>query len=90
MTTGSLSIAGLLEIFHADAGMASGLPTARRGRRTSSPPQLGQRDPIASAHAAQKVHSYPQMRAPAESGGSAAAHFSHTGFIASAMVTSSR
>ena len=32
-------------------------PGAQRGRRTGSPPQLGQRCPIAIAQGAQKVHS---------------------------------
>jgi len=44
---------------------------------------------MASAHAAQNVHSKLQMRATAESAGSGAAHFSQAGFITNAMVISS-
>ena len=39
-------------------GLAASRHTlVRRGRRTSSPPQFGQIDSIASAHAGQNVHS---------------------------------
>src|SRR5439155_22475689 len=40
----------------------------RRGRRTSSPPQLGQTCAMAVAHSAQKVHSNVQMWALASGG----------------------
>ena len=52
----------------------------RRGRGTSSPPQFGQRPPMASAHRAQNVHSKLQIRASGAAGGSGAAHFSQVGF----------
>jgi hypothetical protein len=59
----------------------------RRGRRTSSPPQLGQTDPIASVHDRQNVHSKLQTHA-SPSGASAVWHFSQLVFIFSAMVGS--
>jgi len=53
----------------ADAGYATSFSAGRRGRATSSPPQLGHRPfNLVSAHAAQNVHSNEQMRASAESG----------------------
>jgi hypothetical protein len=39
----------------------------RRGRGTSSPPQLGHRPFIVTLQALQNVHSYEQMRAASES-----------------------
>jgi hypothetical protein len=56
----------------------------RRGRRTSSPPQLGQIDSIAAVQAKQNVHSKLQTQA-SPSGASAAAHFSQLVFIFRAM-----
>jgi hypothetical protein len=53
-----------------EAGDFASLPAGRRGRRTNSPPQLGQVPPKGpSAHATQKVHSNEQMRASRDSGG---------------------
>jgi hypothetical protein len=53
-----------------EAGALTSLPDGRRGRRTSSPPQLGHLPASGpSAHATQKVHSNEQMRASRDSGG---------------------
>lgn len=57
-----------------------------RGRRTSSPPQLGQTAFIASVHARQKVHSKVQMNA-SPCGSSFRPHFSQAVFICNAIVT---
>jgi hypothetical protein len=57
----------------------------RRGRGWSSPPQLGQRPPIASVQGAQKVHSYEQIRASPLSIASGVSHFSHLLRISSGM-----
>ncbi len=59
MTIGSLV---MVIAFHA-FGSGSHACATRRGRATSSPPQFGQRPCIASAHAAQNVHSWLQIRA---------------------------
>jgi hypothetical protein len=53
-----------------EAGNLPSLATGRRGRATSSPPQLGhcpRSTPL--AHGSQNVHSKEQMRASADSGG---------------------
>jgi hypothetical protein len=55
----------------------------RRGRATSSPPQLGHRPARLFSHAAQNVHSKEQMRAFAESGGRSLLHRSQLGRISS-------
>ena len=53
-----------------DAGLFSSLSVGRTGRRTSSPPQLGQMPyKRVSAHSAQKVHSKEQIRAFGAAGG---------------------
>src|SRR5262245_15609545 len=53
-----------------DAGCLASFSAGRTGRRTSSPPQLGQRPPnTPSAHPRQKVHSKEQILASAASGG---------------------
>jgi hypothetical protein len=57
------------------------------GRRTSSPPQLGQTFFIAAEQASQKVHSYEQIIAM-PTAGSGWRHFSHSVFICSAMAAS--
>jgi hypothetical protein len=52
----------------------------RIGRGTNPPPQFGHTLPSTlSAHAAQNVHSYVQIRASSESGGSALLQFSQVG-----------
>jgi len=60
------------------------LRVGRTGRAAKPPPQLGQtlRNTV-STHLAQNVHSKLQIRASAESGGSAAAQCSQTGRICS-------
>ena len=55
---------------------------ALRGRRTSSPPQLGQTARIDAAQSGQKVHSWLQMYA-SPSAASAASQRSHTDLISS-------
>ena len=50
----------------------------RFGRETSSPPQFGQVASIVAEHDGQNVHSKLQIRA-SPSGGSGAAHRSHSG-----------
>ena len=53
-----------------EAGFFASLSAGRRGRATSSPPQLGQWPlSVVSAHDAQKVHSNEQIRASIASGG---------------------
>jgi hypothetical protein len=53
-----------------DAGLFTSLAAGRTGRRTSSPPQLGQWPcRWVSAQSAQKVHSNEQMRASCAAGG---------------------
>jgi hypothetical protein len=69
--------------FHAFAALAC--CATRRGRATSSPPQFGQRPCIESAHTAQNVHSWLQIRASAAVTGNDAWHRSHAVFIASDM-----
>ena len=56
----------------------------RRGRATSSPPQLGQRPFIASVQPRQNVHSYEQMHASALSFDRADAQRSHLSRISRA------
>jgi len=58
--------------------------TSRRGRATSSPPQFGQRRFIASAQAAQKVHSKLQIKA-SPSIASPSSQRSQAGFICNAI-----
>src|SRR5690606_8086151 len=70
----------------APASASAAAAGARRGRRTSSPPQFGHTCSSASPHDAQKVHSYEQMTASA-SGASPAPHRSHAGRISSAIRT---
>ena len=75
----------------ADAGKRSSAAAGRIGRRTSSPPQLGQTPPkVPSAQAAQKVHSNVQMRAEALSGGRSASQHSQFGRKASISVYNPR
>jgi hypothetical protein len=53
-----------------DAGLFNNLPAGLIGRRTKSPPQLGQMPcKRVSAQSAQKVHSNEQMRASTAAGG---------------------
>jgi hypothetical protein len=54
----------------------------RLGRATSSPPQLGQVAPMASAHGTQNVHSKLQIRASPASA-RPASHFSQVARISS-------
>lgn len=54
------------------------------GLRTKPPPQFGQTfSRTLSTHVAQNVHSYVQMRASSEFGGSALLQFSHVGLSSS-------
>jgi hypothetical protein len=63
-----------------EAGNLASLSAGRIGRRTSSPPQFGQRPAsTASAHARQKVHSNEQIIASGESGGRSASQHSQLG-----------
>ena len=53
-----------------DAGLFNNLPAGLIGRRTKSPPQLGQMPfKCVSVQSAQKVHSNEQMRASPAAGG---------------------
>ena len=62
------------------AGNCASFAAGRMGRRTSSPPQLGQRPArTPSAQPAQKVHSNEQIRAARLSGGRSAAQHSQQG-----------
>jgi len=58
----------------------------RLGRESNSPPQLGQRPPIASAQSTQKVHSKEQMRALGLSAASEVSQRSQIARISSAIV----
>jgi hypothetical protein len=60
----------------------------RFGRATSSPPQFGQTEAVASPQARQNVHSYEQMSA-SPSGGNATPQRSHVVRISSAISSSS-
>src|ERR1700752_4158914 len=63
-----------------EAGNFASLSAGRRGRGTSSPPQLGQRPwSTVSAQARQKVHSKEQMRASSEPGGRSRSQHSQPG-----------
>jgi hypothetical protein len=63
-----------------DAGFLASLSSGRRGRTTSSPPQLGHLPAnLVSAQAAQKVHSKEQMRASALCGGKSMSQHSQFG-----------
>lgn len=63
-----------------DAGKRASFSAGRRGRATSSPPQLGQRPPsLVPAQSAQKVHSNEQMRAFVASGGKSRLQHSQLG-----------
>ena len=63
-----------------DAGCLASIATGRIGRFSKPPPQLGQ-TPCrrCSTHSAQNVHSYVQIRASGESGGSSRSQHSHDG-----------
>jgi hypothetical protein len=64
-----------------EAGYFASFSAGRRGRATSSPPQLGQRFmSVVSAHWAHKVHSKEQMRASTESGAKSRPQHSQLGF----------
>ena len=63
-----------------EAGWRSSRSAGRIGRRTSSPPQFGQRPPSTpSAQSRQNVHSYEQIRASTESGGRSRSQHSQFG-----------
>jgi hypothetical protein len=64
-----------------DAGYLASMATGRTGRRTSSPPQLGQRPPGRrwAAQSVQKVHSKEQIRASGASGGKSLSQHSQLG-----------
>ena len=63
-----------------DAGCCASFSAGRRGRASSSPPQLGQLPcSTASAHSQQKVHSNEQIRASAESAGKSRLQHSQLG-----------
>src|SRR5580704_410140 len=64
----------------AEAGNRASFSAGRRGRGTSSPPQLGQRPwSTVSAQARQNVHSNEQIRASAESGARSRSQHSQPG-----------
>ena len=72
-----------------EAGYCASFAAGRIGRRSSSPPQLGQRPASTpSAQLRQKVHSNEQTHASSESGGSALAQCSQMGRSASASMVS--
>ncbi len=64
-----------------DAGYFASMGAGRTGRRTSSPPQLGQRLPgrRLATQSAQKVHSNVQIMASAASGGRSLSQHSQLG-----------
>jgi hypothetical protein len=62
----------------------------RIGRGTKPPPQLGQTScSTVSTHCVQNVHSYEQIRASSESGGSGLLQFSQVGRSSSMFVSRS-
>ena len=68
----------------ADGGLLANLSAGRRGRLTSSPPQLGQiPSNLLSAHAAQNVHSNEQIFASFASGGRSLSQHSQPGLSSS-------
>jgi hypothetical protein len=69
-----------LNTLSVEAGLLSSFSAGRRGRATSSPPQLGHRPASTpSAQDAQKVHSNEQILAAAESGGRSVLQHSQLG-----------
>ena len=72
-----------------EAGYFASIAGGRTGRRTSSPPQLGQRPPgrRLAAQSAQKVHSNEQIRASAASGGKSLSQHSQLGLSLSILRT---
>ena len=63
-----------------DAGYFDKSPAGRRGRTTSSPPQLGHSpDRMSDEHFAQYVHSKEHIRASADSGGKSVSQHSQLG-----------
>jgi hypothetical protein len=67
-----------------DGGLFNNLSAGRRGRRSSSPPQLGQTPfNCVSTQLTQKVHSKEQIRASTESGGKPMLQHSQLGLTVS-------
>jgi hypothetical protein len=63
-----------------DAGYFTNFSAGRTGRRTNSPPQLGQRPPsTVSAQLRQNVHSNEQITASTDSGGRSRSQHSQFG-----------
>jgi hypothetical protein len=78
-----------LTIRRVDAGWRANRSFGRIGRRTNSPPQLGQCPASTpSAQSLQKVHSKEQIRASGESGGKSRSQHSQLG-LNSSIVTCS-
>jgi hypothetical protein len=78
-----------LKIRCVDAGWRRSRSLGRIGRRTSSPPQLGQCPPSTpSAHSRQNVHSLEQIRASSEWGGKSRSQHSQLGLSSSILVQS--
>src|SRR5262245_66001497 len=71
-----------------EAGNLASMAAGRTGRRTSSPPQLGQRPPgrRVDAQSAQKVHSNEQIKASAASGGRSLSQHSQLGLSVSIFI----
>jgi hypothetical protein len=73
----------------AEAGNFASFSAGRIGRRTSSPPQFGQRPcSTVSAQVLQKVHSNEHMRASVDSGGRSLSQHSQLGRSSSMALSS--
>ncbi len=71
-----------------EAGNFSNLIAGRRGRRTNSPPQLGQTPlRIVSAQDTQNVHSNEHISASIDSGGRSTLQHSQLGFSSSILTS---
>jgi hypothetical protein len=71
-----------------EGGFFASFSAGRRGRATSSPPQLGQRPPSTpSAHFTQNVHSKEQILASVESAGRSMSQHSQPGRSSSMVVS---
>lgn len=76
-----------LRTLFVEGGLAASFDAGRRGRATSSPPQLGHLPANTSvAHDAQKVHSKEQMYAPLDPGGKSRSQHSQFGLSSSITV----
>ena len=86
-TTGTVLLPAGLHTRTDDGGYASSFDAGRRGRGSSSPPQVGDL-PFRrrSAQVAQNVHSNEQIRASGDSGGRSASQHSQEGRMSSMVL----